>query len=199
MTLTSARRCASLSALVLLLGACGLMVGCTAGKQPIYATPDYHAWRRTTDVVLDYPIPGHQDRFRIPRMNNVGFTAKPTNDGGKLRWDFPPGTVIVKEVYQTPKPAAGELPIQLTIMVKAPKDPHSQGGWLWITRDLPDGKEAVFMGNFCITCHANANEKHPYGDGNPNEEFRDYVYFVPGEGSARPGAGALGAAGTSGS
>jgi hypothetical protein len=89
--------------------------------------------------------------------------------------------VIVKKVYKTPKPAAGEKPIQLTIMVKTPKDPHAQGGWLWITRDLPDGKESVFMGNFCITCHANANEKHPYGDGNPREKFRDYVYFVPGE------------------
>ncbi len=42
------------------------------------------------------------------------------------------------------------------------------------------------MRNFCITCHANANEKHPYGDKNPNEEFRDYVYFVPGEGHAGP-------------
>jgi len=43
------------------------------------------------------------------------------------------------------------------------------------------------MGNFCITCHANANEKQSYGDGNPAEEFRDYVYFVPGEGA--PGSG----------
>ena len=125
-------------------------------------------------------------------MNDVGFTVKPTNDNGKLRWDFPQGTVIVKEVYQIPKPAAGELPIQLTIMVKAPKDPHSQGGWLWITRDLPDGKEAVFMGNFCITCHANANEKHPYGDGNPNEEFRDYVNFVAGKGVPTRGQGPSG-------
>ena len=141
------------------------------------------------NVVLDYPIPGHQDRFRIPRMNAVGFTVTPTVDGGKRHWDFPDGTVIVKEVYKTPKPAAGETPIQLTIMVKAPKDPHAQGGWLWITRDLPNGKETVFMGNFCITCHSNANEKHPYGDGNPNEEFRDYVYFVPGEGGSKSGAG----------
>ena len=169
------------------------LVGCTPGKPTIYATPDYHSWKRTTDVVLDYPIPGHQNRFRIPRMNDVGFTAKPTMDNGKRRWDFPAGTVIVKEVYQTTKPAPGEQPIQLTIMVKAPKDPHSQGGWLWITRDLPDGKEAVFMGNFCITCHANANEKHPYGDGNPKEEFRDYIYFVPGEGGQRSGARSAGA------
>jgi hypothetical protein len=114
-------------------------------------------------------------------MNDIGFRVTPTMEGGNLHWDFPEGTVIVKKVYKTPKPAAGEKPIQLTIMVKTPKDPHAQGGWLWITRDLPDGKESVFMGNFCITCHANANEKHPYGDGNPREKFRDYVYFVPGE------------------
>jgi len=80
--------------------------------------------------------------------------AKPTIQNGKQRWDFPVGTIIVKEVYQTPKPAPGEQPVQLTIMVKAPNDPHSQGGWLWIT------------------------------DGNPDEEFSDYVYFVPGERNA---------------
>jgi len=163
------------------LPAFGFLAACTAQRPTVYATPDYHSWKTTTEVVLDYPIPGHQNRLRVPRMNNIGFAAKPILVDGKNHWDFPEGTVIVKEVYATPKPAAGGQPIQLTIMVKAPRDPHSQGGWLWITRDLPDGKEAVFMGNFCITCHANANEKHPYGDGNPNEEFRDYVYFVPGE------------------
>ena len=70
---------ASLSMLVV----CGALVSCAAGKPPVYATPDYHSWKRTTDVVLDYPIPGHQNRFRIPRMNEVGFTAKPTVDNGK--------------------------------------------------------------------------------------------------------------------
>ena len=45
-------------------------------KTPVYATADYHSWQRTTNVVLDYPIPGHQDRFRIPRMNAIGFSAQ---------------------------------------------------------------------------------------------------------------------------
>lgn len=169
-----------------LLAAAWIVTGCSAPKAPVYATPDYRSWKRTTDVVLDYPIPGHQDRFRIPRMNAIGFTVKPAAVSGKLLWEFPEGTIIVKEVYGASRPAPGESPIQLTIMVKSPKDPQAQGGWVWLTRDLPDGKEAVFSGNFCITCHANANEKHPYGDGNPNEEFRDYVYFIPGE--AHPGA-----------
>ena len=107
MTVRRARFSVSFAAFVPLLAAFGLMVGCAAEKPPVYATPDYHSWKRTTDVVLDYPIPGHQDRFRIPRMNDVGFTVKPTNDNGKRHWDFPVGTIIVKEVYQTPKARGG--------------------------------------------------------------------------------------------
>jgi hypothetical protein len=123
-------------------------------------------------------------------MNAKGFgvvptPAVPTLAGGKLSWDFPEDTVIVKEVYASAYPGPGEKPIQLTIMAKDPTDRRAQGGWLWITKDLPDGRESVFTGNFCVTCHANANERHPYGDGNPDEEFRDYVYFVPGKAAPR--------------
>jgi hypothetical protein len=167
--------------------AAALLPGC-AGKQETYAPPGYAGWPKTTDVVLNYPIPGHMDSFRVPRMNEVGFGAKPLLSEGKLRWDFPEGSAIVKEVYASSRPAPGEKPVQLTIMVKDPKDPRAQGGWLWITKALPSGKEELFEGNFCVTCHANANEKHPYGDGNPNEEFRDYVFFVPGEVPLRPSA-----------
>ena len=154
---------------------------CVAEKPHEYATPDYHSWKRTTDVVLDYPIPGHQNRFRIPRMNDVGFTVKPTLDNGKRVWDFPVGTVIVKEVYRRRNPPQASSPSSSLLWLRLPRILIPRAAGLWITRDLPNGKEAVFMGNFCITCHANANEKHPYGDGNPDEEFRDYVYFVPGE------------------
>jgi len=183
----SARRLAKWTVILVapFLGA--LLTGCPGRAAIVYAPPDYPSWRRTTNAVLDYPIPGHQDRLRIPRMNDTGFGTQPTVESGKRRWDFPEGTVIVKEVYRTPTPAQGEGPIQLTIMVKAPRDPRAQGGWLWVTRELPGGRDAVFSGTFCITCHANANEKHPYGDGNPNEEFRDYVYFVPGEAPMRAG------------
>lgn len=43
----------------------------------------------------------------------------------------------------------------------------------------------MFTGNFCVTCHTNANEGHPHFDKNKNLEFRDYVYFVPLEAMAR--------------
>ncbi len=174
------------------IAAAGLLLalaGCSRPAVETYAPPDYPTWAKTTSIVLDYPIPGHENRLRLPRMNALGFTAKPARTGGRLVWDFPEDTVIVKEVYAKAKPAPGDKPIQLTIMAKDPKDPRAQGGWLWITKDLPDGKETVFEGNFCVTCHANANEKHPYGDGNPNEDFRDYVYFVPGEAAPKRQAG----------
>ncbi len=161
--------------------ALALLAGCSRAPEEIYAPADYPTWERTTSITLNYPIPGHENRLRIPRMNAKGFSAIPARVGSGLKWDFPEDTVIVKEVYATANPAPGDKPVQLTIMAKDPNDKRAQAGWLWITKDLPDGKETVFTGNFCVTCHANANEKHPYGDGNSNEDFRDYVYFVPGE------------------
>jgi hypothetical protein len=165
-----------------------LLCACARAPEEVYVPADYASWAKTTGIVLNYPIPGHEDRLRVPRMNAKGFSAKPSLEGGKLRWDFPEDTVIVKEVFPSARPSPGEGPIQLTIMVKDPKDKRAQGGWLWYTRDMPNGKETLFTGNFCVTCHANANEQHPYGDGNPTEEFRDYVYFVPGETAAKAAA-----------
>jgi hypothetical protein len=170
-----ARPMAPILALLILVS----LSSCAAKKAEIYAPADYTTWKRTTDAVLDYPIPGHENRLRIPRMNPLGWTAVPAVVDGKARWDFPEDSVIVKEIYASAKPAPGEAPIQLTIMAKDPKDPRAQGGWLWITKDLPGGREKVFTGSFCVTCHANANEQHPYFDKNPREEFRDYVFFVP--------------------
>ena len=115
----------SILRLLAIAAATAAFAACSARAPTVYATPDYHSWQRTTNVVLDYPIPGHQDRFRIPRMNAVGFTAAPTMVNGKRRWEFPDGTVIAKEVYATSRPSPGAAPVQLTIMVKAPRDPHS--------------------------------------------------------------------------
>lgn len=161
-------------ALVLGLGSC-------AAKEETYVPPEYRTWATTTQLVLDYPIPGHEDHLRIPRINPKGLESKPRTVGGRLTWDFPEGTIIVKEVYASAHPAPGEAPVQLTVMAKAPRDKRAQAGWLWLTKSLPDGEETVFTGNFCVTCHGNANEVHPYGDRNLTEDFRDYVFFVPGE------------------
>ena len=68
-------------------------------------------------------------------------------------------------------------PFQLTIMIKDREHPSARGGWIWLVKDTRTGEEKIIDIEFCITCHANANEPHPYGDMNKNAEFRDYVFF----------------------
>lgn len=170
------------AAAALALLAASLLLSCAPrAREPEFVPKDYASWRRTTALRLDYPIPGHEDNLRVIRMNEAGFAVRPIPVDGRLRYDFPAGTVIAKEVYQGPSPAPGEAPASITAMVKAPDDPRALGGWLWIAKDLskPFPNETVFGDRFCVGCHANANERHPYGDRNAAEEFRDYVFFVP--------------------
>ncbi|MDP3178029.1 MAG: cytochrome P460 family protein [Spirochaetaceae bacterium] len=181
---TAVHALAALAALAVAALSLSTTTSCKAPSVPAFAPPEYGSWARTTNVPLDYPVPGHMEYYRIARINPVGAATRARSEDGSRRWDFPAGTVIVKEIYPSSKPSPGERPSALTIMAKQPEDPRARGGWLWITRSLPDGKESVFAGNFCVTCHANANEAHPYGDRNKALEFRDYVFFVPGDKSA---------------
>lgn len=150
-------------------------------KKSIKRIPsDYTSWKLSTEKKLDYPIPGHENRFRIPYINAIGldFTSKLIN--GKNRIEFPEGTIIAKDIYANNPPLANEKPVFATIMLKASGDSEAMGGWLWIMRDSATQEETIVKNRFCLNCHANANEAHPYADGNVNEEFRDYVFFVPG-------------------
>jgi hypothetical protein len=148
-----------------------ILISCKP-KPADYIPADYSSWTRINREELDYPIPGHESNYRIIYLNEVGLEAE--------GYPFPEGTKIVKEVYSGLDPAEGEEPIMLTTMVKAPDHESARGGWLWIVVDGESGNETIITEEFCLTCHDNANEEHPYADGNPDEEFRDYVYFVPG-------------------
>jgi hypothetical protein len=154
---------------------------CSPHAEPQALIPDdYETWGRTTDLRLDYPIPGHEDNFRIIYMNGTGFGFSRTMEGQSERVVFPDGTVIAKAIYEGASPEAGATPMMVTAMVKASDNPDARGGWIWVTKDLAMGKETVITGDFCFTCHSNANEAHPYGDKNQDEAFRDYVFFIPG-------------------
>lgn len=163
----------------LLLGSCA---------KPVRAAliPEaYGSWPTTTNVRLDYPIPGHEDKFRVIHMNDVGF--KFTRTGSKPdRLDFPVGTIIAKDIFTVSNPGPADAPMMVTAMVKAPADPDARGGWLWVVKDLGTGKEDIMTGDFCLRCHSNANEPHPYGAKNQNGDYCDYVFFVPGEDSVLP-------------
>ena len=145
--------------------------------------PDYASWRRTTAAALDYPIPGHMDDFRVIRANALAFrTVRRADPAGDV--DFPSGSIVVKEAW--PRGAVEGAPAKVYFMVKSPADPSARGAWVWGMLDPATGAEQVFESAFCITCHANANEKYPYADGNPGEAFRDYVFFPPGLPGADP-------------
>jgi hypothetical protein len=153
-----------------------LMISCAQRKNLI---PDnYKSWERTVKEVLKYPIPGHENNYRKIYINETGEKVIETKAPNRASsYKYPEGTIIVKEIYSSENYTEAATPQSLTCMVKDSKDPLSRGGWLWVMKSVPDGKERIIDFSFCITCHANANEPHPYGDHNPEGEFRDYVYF----------------------
>lgn len=64
-------------------------------------------------------------------------------------------------------------------MIKDSQHSHALSGWVWLVTTLETGEEQIFDYNVCVDCHASANESHPYGDKNPNADFRDFVFFPP--------------------
>lgn len=159
------------AALTVLAAAVLFFSGC-AEEEKSFLSDTYADWTRINREELDYPVPGHESNYRIIYMNETG-----TGAGG---YPFPAGTVIIKEIFEGLDPEEGAAPVMLTAMVKAPDHDAARGGWLWIVKDLSSDNERIIREEFCLTCHDNANEEHPYADGNPSGEFRDYVYFVPG-------------------
>ena len=154
-----------------------LLTGCAEeGREPLL-TADYSGWDRTTETELDYPIPGHEDNYRRIYIDQTGTNIRITTAEDGVRHSYPEGTVIIKEVFEGSDYQEGSEPVMLTAMVKRPSDPAARGGWLWVVKDLSTGRETVMETKFCVTCHANANEQHPYGDGNPDGAFRDFVFF----------------------
>jgi hypothetical protein len=152
--------------------------GCREKKDEQLVDFDYSSWKKTTDVELNYFIPGHEGHYRIPYINKTGENVEvAVDERGKKSYNYPEGTIIIKEIYPNLQLREGDKPIMLTVMIKKEDHEHAQGGWVWIVKQLDSGKEVVFKSDMCVYCHDGANGRHPYGDKNPNEEFRDYVFF----------------------
>ena len=156
-----------------------LLASCGEEAEQVRIPDDYSSWERTTTRELDYPIPGHENNYRRIYINSSGLDYTVEEEEGQTRHSYPSGTIIVKEVYSGFDPAEDEEPMRLTAMVKRPEDERARGGWLWILKPLGGGEQQIITSEFCVTCHSNANEPHPYGDGNPQGAFRDFVYFPP--------------------
>lgn len=135
---------------------------------------DYGDWKTTTDIPLDYEIPGHGTGVRMIYINDVGTGVNAATENGRLSYEYPEGTVILKEVYNS---SADQAPNNLTVMIKDSENPDARGGWIWLNRNYSSGRERLFKDDFCFACHVAANDRHPYGDGNADREFRDYVFY----------------------
>jgi hypothetical protein len=157
-----------------------LFASCHQKKQVSLVPDGYRAWQQTTDTELNYPIPGHENNYRIIYINATGENVQITPKKNRVFYEYPEGTMIVKEIYKgLGDPEKGTMPEQLTVMIKNARHPQARGGWIWIVKNMQTKEETVIDYEFCVDCHANANEPHPYGDKNPNGDFRDYVYFPP--------------------
>ena len=144
---------------------------------PSFVPESYGDWKQTTEIVLDYPVPGHQSNLRIIYINSIGEGVKVEEKDRRVYHDYPEGTIIIKEIYPTREPQPDEVPQMLLLMVKDSQHRDALGDWVWLTKTMGTGKETIIDYEFCIACHEGANENHPYGDANPDEEFRDYVFF----------------------
>ena len=156
--------------------------GCGGDEPSAGLTPaDYEGWASTVDGPLLYEIPGHTLDVRLIYINDTGTRVDVTENKNQLTYDYPDGTIILKENYTAEESAT---PDNLTVMIKSRKDVRARGGWIWVAKDVATGEERIFSDEFCFTCHQNANEPHPYGDGNPNGEYRDFVFYPwnPGNG-----------------
>jgi hypothetical protein len=170
-------RCASMKIPMFLIGVmilAGFLSGCEEEAQVSLVPRNYSSWGSTVDEVLEYQIPGHTQALRKIYINRIGTTVTPQDMEGRVTYDYPEGTVLLKENYTN---ADDATPNNITVMIKDAKNPDAKGGWVWINKNVASGGERIFSNEFCFSCHQNANERHPYGDRNSRREFRDYVYY----------------------
>ncbi len=163
---------------LLLLSLLVLVTSCRReqGGPLVPQSSEYLQWERPIPVTLDFPIPGHEDNRRRIYINPQGTEVRIESRENRVYWEYPEGTIILKEIIAGLQGEDTDSPFQITAMIKAPADPQSRGGWLWVAKSLDSGEETIVDWEFCFDCHSNANEPHPYGDGNPGNEFRDYVF-----------------------
>jgi hypothetical protein len=155
-----------------------LLPGCRKEEQGtlVPEASQYRRWAQPIPVILDYPIPGHEDNRRRIFINSPGIDVRVEQRENRVYWDYPEGTIVVKEIIAGLQGEDTDAPFQITAMIKDPEDPQSRGGWLWVVKGFGSREETIVDWEFCFDCHANANEPHPYGDGNLDNEFRDYVF-----------------------
>jgi hypothetical protein len=139
-----------------------------------FTVPDYKSWKRPAAEILDTPIPGHGESYRLIYANDIAFQSKIIKDGNTRRVFMNDGSVIVKEVYEKREDVGYKVP-GLFIMKKDIKYPEALNGWVYYMKK-PGEPAMEIKWRMCVGCHEAANEKHPYFDRNKEGMFRDYLF-----------------------
>ncbi len=159
-----------------------VLVSCDS-EQPVLLGDDFSGWTQLNAAPITATIPGHGSSIRNIFVNDVGTGVTTTTSGPRIVWNYPEETVIIKTVAAPGESGYSAETTMLLGMVKNSEHPDSQGGWIWLTRDPRTGEEMIFQSEYCVTCHADANERRtttdriPTGVPNPDREFRDFVFF----------------------
>ena len=75
-----------------------LLLSCRKEETTSYVPEGYRGWKQTTNVVLDYPIPGHENHWRRIYINSTGEGVTSETREGRGYDAYPVGTIIVKEI-----------------------------------------------------------------------------------------------------
>ncbi len=159
---------------ILLILMLSMFVSCK-DESSKFAVPDYKKWKRAVDGVLETPIPGHGETYRIIYANDIAFQSKIIKDVNGQRVMMNEGSIVIKEVYDKKEDVGYKIP-GLFIMMKDSKNPGSINGWIYHMKK-PGMDPVEVKWRMCVGCHEAANEKHPYFDGNKENIFRDYLFI----------------------
>lgn len=133
-----------------------LIAGCASVSAPFRSADarwaDYKTWRTASDTPSTGASPGlgavHKgpEGYRMVYVNNVGHDTL-TGDGP---YDYPVGTVMVKEQYDDEAAYVAGTDPDLTISVKVANGPVAKDNWQWA-----DSYKATAADNaFCSGCHS---------------------------------------------
>lgn len=147
----------SLCFMALLVG--GTVSGCKKEKktdkdielfEESSATSGYTYYNQDATIRTSSNPSAHNPYFRV-RFNSVANTA--LTDNGKLPQggSFPDGSIVVKELYDSPTGG-----IKLYAIMKKEDHPDAGAGWLWAEYE-DDGKVVYSVsngGDGCTGCHS---------------------------------------------
>lgn len=115
------------------------------------ATTGFTYYKNDSTIVHSSPQSAHNAYFRV-KYNDIAYAA--LTDGGKLPagGTFPEGSLVVKELYNSP---TGAL-INLAIFKKDSGNSNAEAGWLWGEYSASGSvyHSISQKGNGCISCHS---------------------------------------------